>query len=316
MNNPSTRGSVAKDVFLYMLMIAMLYVSVAAFLVLVFQYVNHLFPDVLDYSYGADLDAIRFSTAALVIVFPVYLFVSWLLQREVHAEPEKADLRVRKWLLYLTLFLSALVIIIDLITLVYSFLNGDLTARFILKVLIILIVAGTVFGYYLWEVLRKEMTKSPLPRILGIGTAVVVFVSIAAGFFIIGSPFDQRQVRFDSRRVSDLQSIQSELVSYWQAKDKLPATLDDLKNDISGFVPPVDPGTNKPYEYAPKGSLSFELCATFETASSSSRGRMTEYAGPGGTVESWSHAAGRTCFTHTIDPAFYKLQGVGVPIKG
>jgi len=43
---------------------------------------------------------------------------------------------------------AALVVIGDLVALVYNFMGGDLTARFVLKVGAILVVAGAVFGYY------------------------------------------------------------------------------------------------------------------------------------------------------------------------
>jgi hypothetical protein len=39
----------------------------------------------------------------------------------------------------------------DLIALVYNLLGGDLTARFVLKVLTIGVIAGAVFAYYLTD---------------------------------------------------------------------------------------------------------------------------------------------------------------------
>lgn len=311
MDTPSSRGSVAKDVFQYLLMIAMLYASVGSFLVLIFQYINHLFPDALTYQYGADFDAIRSSTAVLLIVFPVFLVTSWLILRDIRTNQEKTDLWIRKWLLYLTLFLSALTIIIDLITLVYSLLNGDLTVRFLLKVAVVLAVSATVFGFYLWDVRRHEQSTSRLPTAFGSVTAAVVFVSIIAGFFIVGSPFYQRKVRFDLRRVNDLQTIQNEIVTYWQGKNVLPTSLASLTNDISGFRAPVDPETGKPYEYTAKDKRTFELCATFSvpTPQEDQNGfRSYPYD------QNWNHGEGRSCFSHSIDPDLNKPYAV--PVKG
>jgi hypothetical protein len=94
-------------------------------------------------------------TASLIIAFPVFLYVSWLLNKAIVKDPEKRSSKIRKWLTYITLFVAAGVIIGDLIALVFNMLGGELTLRFILKVLTVGSIAGSIFGYYLIE-LRKE----------------------------------------------------------------------------------------------------------------------------------------------------------------
>jgi hypothetical protein len=298
----SSSNSGPKEVFLHLLSIGMLYATIVSFLVLLFQYINHLFPDPLNYVPGADLDAIRSSSAVLLIMFPVYLLTSWLLLKDVREAPEKADLRVRRWLLSFTIFLAAITIIIDLVTLVYNFLNGDVTPRFLLKVLVVLLVACAVFFYELWSLRRRDFKGTSLPRNAGIASLAVVLLAVVAGFFIIGSPFYQRKVRFDDRRVSDLQSIQSEIYSYWSNKQALPATVAALKNDVTGFNPPVDPATAKPYEYRVVSKLSFELCAEFQTKTPETVRGTPGPVYPYSVDQNWKHEASRTCFTRTIDP--------------
>jgi hypothetical protein len=63
---------------------------------------------------------------------------------------------VRKWLTYITLYIATGIIIGDLITLLTYVLNGDLTLRFVLKVLAVLLIAGSIFGYYLWDLRTEE----------------------------------------------------------------------------------------------------------------------------------------------------------------
>ena len=41
-------------------------------------------------------------------------------------------------------------------TLVYNLLGGEITTRFLLKVLIVAFIAGSVFWYYLTDVRREE----------------------------------------------------------------------------------------------------------------------------------------------------------------
>lgn len=302
------KKNLPKDVFLHILGIITLYISAGSLIALVFQYINVIFPDPLNpYHYQSVAGSVRWSMAALIIVFPIYSLTSWLLNKDYQASPEKRELKIRKWLVYFTLFLAAVIIITDLVTLVYNFLGGDLTARFLLKVLTVLAVAGTVFGYYLWD-LRRALSKKEL-KIAGTVVSVVVLASVIAGFFTAGSPLKARLYRFDERRINDLQILQNEIINYWIQKDKLPATLDDLKNNITGFEPPIDPAANSAYEYKIFGKLNFELCADFDLAASEFGAPQPTkprgyYGDPYG--QNWSHDTGKTCFNRTIDPELYR----------
>ena len=98
----------------------------------------------------------RWSIASLLIAFPVFAFVAHRLGGEVARNPARRLSRVRRWLTYLTLFIAASVLIGDLITLVYNLLGGELSLRFLLKVLVAGVIAGAVFGYYLSDLRREE----------------------------------------------------------------------------------------------------------------------------------------------------------------
>lgn len=147
----------AREAFLYLLMFLTLYWSAFSFGQLLYQFINRAFPDALQMYYAADASSsiIRMDIASLVIAFPVFLWISWLLNNEIKKDPDKRGSKVRKWLTYLTLFIAAGIIIGDLIALVFNLLAGDLTPRFLLKVLTVGGIAGAIFGYYLTE-LRKD----------------------------------------------------------------------------------------------------------------------------------------------------------------
>ena len=151
----------AKDFFLHLLSIVTLYGSAVAFLILIFQYVNILLPDKLHGGiyqvFGARATA-RGALATLIVVFPVYVWSTWFLGKMYAKIPEKRGLWVRRWLIYFTLFVAALIIIGDLVTLVRSLLEGEITTRFILKVVAVLFVAASVFGYYLTDI-RKDKSE-------------------------------------------------------------------------------------------------------------------------------------------------------------
>lgn len=160
MNNTATHApSTPKFVFLHLLMMVLLYGSAAAFLTLIFQYANILLPDKLEggmmYRMVSYRGAIRFAISSIIVVFPVFMWVSWYLNKSYDRMPELLKFRIRKWLIYFTLFAAALFIIGDLVRLVYVLLGGEVTARFLIKVAAVLFVAGSIFGYYLWDLRRR-----------------------------------------------------------------------------------------------------------------------------------------------------------------
>lgn len=306
----------ARDFFLYLLAVITLFISTWKFIDLLFEYINVLFPD-NDFSYSVfgTHETIRLSMATLFIVFPIYMGITWFLRKDIIKNPEKRELRVRKWLLNFTLFAAAITIIVDLVTLVYNFLNGDLPTRFILKVIVVLITAGAVFAYYFWDLRRDTKPNSKPSLVLAIIVSAIIASSVLAGFFIIGSPATQRSQRFDERRTEDLGVLQNEIVNYYINKKRVPGKLEDLKNDISGFIPPQDPETKASYEYNVIAPLKFELCAVFNlpTPQWAKTSKRTPYmAEPYG--QNWDHEKGRACFSRTIDPDLYK-NIVGKPMS-
>lgn len=154
MKTPTKRAKVTpKDFFLHLLAMVTLYASAISFTVIAFQIINIWIPDAVDQYFREDgaREAIRGALAFLIVVFPVYLFTTWNLSKSYQKDIAKHKIWVRKWLVYFTLFVAALIIIGSTIALVYTLLNGEITLRFILKLLSVLFVTGSIFGYYLWD---------------------------------------------------------------------------------------------------------------------------------------------------------------------
>lgn len=303
-----------KDVFLTLLMLVLLYICVISMISLLFTYIDYKFPDLLTfYPYGS-FDTIRTSSSMLIVAFPLLMLLSWFIQKDIKKMPEKHELKFRKWLTYSTLFVSAITVIVDLIQLVQKFYSGELTLPFSLKVLSVLILAGGVFGYFVWDVQSKPH-KSKIPAMVGFTSTVLVIAVLVLGFVVVGSPMKQRQIRMDERRISDLQTIQYQIIDYWRYKEALPATTDELKNSISGFSAPLDPETEKSYEYKVISPLKFSLCATFNQDNPYSKIKaQADYpysakcfdgnCGPYGN-DTWEYEKGYKCFERTIDPKLY-----------
>lgn len=310
------RKTYPRDVLMNLLSIGALYTSITTFLRLIFHYINLALPDPLNPYYGTD-NSVRWSLALIIVVFPVYLYTVRFLNRDLKANIEKNDLKIRRWLIYFTLFASAVLIIGDTVALIYNFLQGELTWRFIFKVLSILVVAVAVFRYYLYD-LRKPAGEFSSRAKIFIQIAIAMVAACAVcGLIIAGSPFKQRLVNFDSRKISDLQILQNQIVNYWTQKEKLPQSLDELKDSISGFAPPQDPQIKESYGYETTELLSFKLCARFNLESKESdSGTLIVYSEPmpmpmpikpyGAPENNWSHPKGKHCFERAIDPDLYK----------
>ena len=152
----------AREAFLYLVMFCTLYVSAFQLGSLLFQVIDRTFPDEIASRQTEEYarSAMRWSVSGLIVAFPVFVFMSSLIAREVARDPVKRSSTIRKRLTFVTLFIAALVLIGDVTTVVYNALGGELTTRFLLKVLTVAVIAGTTFGYYLWDVRQDD----PEPR--------------------------------------------------------------------------------------------------------------------------------------------------------
>ncbi len=304
-----------KDFVLWFGAMAALYAGVVAFITLVFEYINKAYPNPVSGSYYVDpySSSISYETAALIVLTPVFLILMRFIRRDIAKDPSRNDIWVRRWALFLTLFLAGVTIVVDLIVLLNTYLQGeDLTIGFLLKVLTVLLVAGLGFMHFmadLWGYWEREQARA---RMVNWGVGVLVLVTIIAGFFIIGTPQQIRVQKQDAVRVQDLQNIQWQIVNYWQQKEKLPAILGDVMDPIQNNILPLDPQTQQPYIYEKTGTLSFRLCATFAMEGGTNGTQGRSYAIPPepksiGTdiQDNWQHSAGRVCFDRTIDPERY-----------
>jgi hypothetical protein len=298
-----------KDFFLHLGAIIVLYTSAISLINLGFSIINYCLPDVLSgYFYSG---SVAWSISMLVVLVPTLYVLEYLIKKDISNIPEKGDLLIRKWRTFLTIFLTGATLIGDLIALINTYLNGEISDRFIYKFLTILVISGIIFTYYLLE---RVNTKKFMQKVLAWAGILAVTGGIVGGFMIVGSPTKQRSLKLDSERVSNLQTIQYQIVNYWQRKEKLPVSLNDINDAISNTSVPIDPDTKEVYTYKIKGDKSFELCATFALKSEDMKGRggsVYDYSVPmtypsiDSGNDNWKHADGFACFVRTIDPEIY-----------
>ena len=147
----------AREAFLYGLLFVALSLSAYHLGMLIFSFIEQAFP--LTDTVPSLRESTRWPTSVLVVALPVFFYLSRLVNRDIRLDPSRRASKNRSQMTYITLFLCASVVIGILAGLVYSFLGGELTIRFILKSLTAAGIAAGVFGYYLRD-MRVEGTEA------------------------------------------------------------------------------------------------------------------------------------------------------------
>jgi type II secretory pathway pseudopilin PulG len=290
-----------------------LYVSIGSLISVMFGIITLAFPDPID-SYWVNesaMESIRWGMSLLVVFFPTYV----ALTRTINVNRRTSGgsyLNITKWLIYLSLVVGGCVLLGDLVAIINNFLHGELTTRFILQALTVLIVVGLAFFYYLLDAREYWHTHESLSKRYGLLTSAIVAIVIVGGYLHIETPSEVREKRMDTQQISDLTTIQSFIESEYSMSGTLPETLSELsdRNTI-----PTAPSGRSAYEYRKESATSFQLCATFTYPSDPNQYDMGYYSVPEYGIKNpndWNHKEGQTCFPRVIEP--YSTQPPAVPV--
>lgn len=143
-----THTLTARHTFVYALLFVAMAFTASYFVVIVHQLIDLQLPDIVP-DVHASPRRLRWAAAMLIVWTPVFLFMSYYVARSSASDDSIRKSPVRKWLTYLALFVSALILLGDGVYTVNQLLQGDLTLRFVLKAATVAVVAGAVFWYYL-----------------------------------------------------------------------------------------------------------------------------------------------------------------------
>lgn len=292
----------AREAFFHLVSFAALYTYVLSSVYLFFKFVEKLYPDpaLSHWQSSGDLSGMRWSMAAIIVSFPLLVWMSRIIHIEILKHPEKAWSGIRRWLTYLVLFIAAFSMMIDVITLVFALLEGELTTRFLLKVLVVFVFAGLTFLYYFLALKLEPRDKrySLLQkRFLSIAS-IFAMVGLVCGGVLAGSPLSQRERKFDERRLEDFRTIKNEIRNYVydgfpQKGDRPKRAVPETLSDVSAIaryerIDTIDPETGEPYTYTVESDTVYELCATF----GAERDERYDIF--------WNHNAGYHCFTMDV----------------
>jgi hypothetical protein len=284
--------------------IASLYLSISFLLVLLFATINLQFPDSLDgyWQIESANEMIRVGFAMVVVFFPTYLILTRYVNRNRRQAAEGSYLSLTKWLIYLSLLVAGGVLLGDLVAIIIAFLNGELTMRFLIKAVVLFVVVGSAFMYYLLDARGYWMEHEKESIRYGIVASVLVVLALGYAFTLIDTPSEVRERKADNKQLTDLQDIQWRLEDQLRMNDELPT---DLATVYVGQPVPSAPLNREAYEYELTED-GFRLCATFALSSgeagneSLSRPFYPEEKGAYIIGQNWDHDAGRYCFERTI----------------
>ncbi len=295
-------NNTAKHFVLQLGSIITLYLSVSFLLVLLFSVINLVVLDATEgyWAIESNSSSVRLGIAFLIVFFPAYLFLTRKVNVVRRKETNASYLGITKWLMYLSLLVGGGVLLGDMVAIILAFLEGDLTTRFILKALVLLVVVGAAFFYYLQDARGYWITKEKQSLLFAQGMTLVVVASLIVGFLYTETPSEVREMRLDETQIQDLQQIQWRVEEALRVSStSLPVSIAELYGDFDAPQAPEDRPAYS-YEVTAEG---FNLCATFsrdsQTEDEMFRPTFDE-AMPIKNADNWQYKGGRYCFERVV----------------
>lgn len=293
-----------------------LYLSLSFLLVLLFGLIELTVPDATDQYWDIESAAsgIRIGFAMVIVFFPTYLILTRTVNRIRRNELEGAYLGLTRWLIYLSLLVGGAVLLGDLVTVIMTFLEGEITQRFILKALSVLVVIGAAFYYYIEDARGSWVSREQQSKLFGVVSAVIVAILLVLGMLSIDDPGAVRERKLDEQQITDLQAIQYSIDSFYRFNgEALPENLAELQNYE---WQPSAPEGREAYTYE-RTQEGFRLCGTFAAPSHPDEDLALRPTVPitKDTLilgsDNWSHDAGRYCFERKVNADLNLNAGVG-----
>lgn len=301
---PSSRET-GRDIFFSLLTFFTLGISAVSLGSILFSIITYFLPDqVVGSVYRST--GLSWAIASFLVAAPVYVWSGWKRLHDMAQGLTDVHSRLSRALTYLALFIASATVIGDVIALLYNFLSGEVTVRFLLKVAVILALGGWIIWYY-WIGMKQDQaggtgTSFKFRRAHTVAFAVVAVAAVITGFVLSGSPGYQQKVVRDETRQQQLAQIQNSIQEYYNLKKALPDDIGQL-NWGYGSSGPLDPSSGAPYEYQKVAATAYKLCAVFESEAPEVLNSNPVKVMPLEYGNIWSHPVGRYCFSLEVVPS-------------
>ncbi|BFT94167.1 MAG: hypothetical protein MNSN_11080 [Minisyncoccus archaeiphilus] len=283
-----------KLAFYYCLALVTLAIGSISTGIVLFELIDKFFPLISYEYYGSS--GLKGAISGIAIAFPIYYFTTRNIYKGIHSQEFSIGAGPRKWLTYLIILISSIVMIGSLIGLLNNFLDGETSTNFLLKVFSVLGISSLIFGFYFTDIKKREIDNrfNKLYFYSSLALVLVVFIS---AFLIIESPTEARNKKIDQKTISDLDMINRAVDEFYNDKKVLPVTLKDIeieKYQYMEFNQFTDPDTGTYYEYKVIDDKKFELCTDFLSSNLDSDNRSYDY------YSSWRHDKGYQCISRRV----------------
>jgi len=292
------QNNAAKFAFLYMISLVALGFVAYSVGAIIFQIINKYISDPVN-TYRAfytclDSGALRFAIASIIVSTPIYFITTRIINKELFMGNLDKESQIRKWLTFLIMFVSSVVIIGWLIAVIYQFLDGEITIKFILKALTVLAVSGTVLSYY-WYDIKREITfgeKNKTIRAYAWISLIVIFASLIVGIFFVESPQKMRDKKYDKATIGLLNQMESAVETHYRNKETIPENIEELLASSTA----ISSVEVENITFQKTSDTNYELCATFKTSNKNSEECYGSWLD-----EEWQHDAGHQCIEKIIN---------------
>ncbi len=318
-----------KNIFLYLTAFITLGYDVWHFLSVIFSAIDKKIPDILDstYNYYSSYanDSFRFSVASLIVMFPLYVLVSWYINRQIEKNKMDAESKIRHAMIWATMLITVLSIAGSLVSIIYNYLGGELSNRFVYKALSVTLVSIVIGVYYYYTLNRDYKIKTNTPVVVGTLALVAVLLICIYCISIVDSPAMARNKKLDENSLSNLHEIEYAISIYQTEKGSLPDDIKYITASFSqSFNPDViyfpeaiadsytlDPNTNKVYKYKVikngvaikngTATSTYELCPMFVSEMAQKNDPYSNKTYNYNMNPHTSHKIGEMCYKVTLE---------------
>jgi len=298
----------AQFAFFYMLsLVALIFMSMATGMI-IFQIINKNITDVINqYRGNFSSNALKFAISSLIISMPIYYLTTRQIFKNLYSGELDRDSGIRKWLTYLILFITSVVMIGWFIGTVNSFLDGELTLKFALKALTAIGIAAIIFNFYFYDIKRDKVKgeKNKIIQIYLYSSIFIIVATFVASLFIVESPRETRNRKLDEAILTDFETISNAMTDYYNEYDRLPEDLEILKEEFTYIMDNLqNSATKEKYGYKVIDDKKYELCATFRSSNKEAEEDEKTFYRFG---DFWLHDAGYQCLSGKVRVGFDKM---------
>lgn len=252
------RSTSAKDAFFYALLFVGFGMVAGNTLAMLLAQVNFWIPEAGRVD-RYQVSGIRWAMAAIIVFAPAFWYMNRVDSRATIADSSRSHNTIRRWLSSLAMLIAVITLMGDALYLIYKFLDGHVTARFLAKSAIVALIAAVVLSYF-----RQEKTQSIKVWLLPPAIALLGLTALGLGLSLstIGGPTQGKKEQRDRWRISDLRALAND-IRHCNGIDRkdLPETLDPLTcSDNPEHLTALATGIT----YTRINASEFELCINVE----------------------------------------------------